>query len=58
MTVKDYKKLLSVHCDRGKHRYRMNHFGVTWCVICGRLSNADAPLIEESEKINIDCRVR
>lgn len=54
MTKEEYKKLLSFHCDKGKHRFRTNHFGITWCVICGRLSNADAPLIKEHEKILIE----
>lgn len=54
MKVDEYKKLLSFHCDKGRHRYRSNSFGITWCVICGRLSNTDAPLVQESEKITIE----
>lgn len=37
-------------CNAGKHKLRTNHFGVTWCVYCGVLSNADAePLVEEDK---------
>lgn len=26
-------------CKKGKHKLRINKFGVTWCVRCGLLSN-------------------
>ena len=27
----------------GKHKFRTNKFGVTWCVICGTLGNYNTP---------------
>ena len=44
-------------CNSGKHKFRTNRFGVTWCVYCGNLSNADSEPLQEDDKIlyvNID----
>lgn len=30
--------------SQGKHKLKENSFGITWCVICGYLSNKPAPL--------------
>lgn len=49
ITKEDWIKLKSYHCDKGKHRFRSNHFGVTWCTICGALSSKDAPQVQEDE---------
>lgn len=38
-------------CERGKHKFRTNGFGVTWCVYCGCLSNADSELLTEDDKV-------
>lgn len=27
-------------CEKGKHKFRENKFGVTWCVRCGCLSTS------------------
>ena len=27
-------------CENGKHKFRENKFGVTWCVVCGLLSTS------------------
>ena len=27
-------------CANGKHKFRENKFGVTWCVVCGLLSTS------------------
>lgn len=38
-------------CTSGKHKLRINHFGVTWCVYCGVLSNADAEPLTDDDKV-------
>jgi hypothetical protein len=40
-------------CKKGKHKFRENKFGVTWCVRCGLLSTTigTAPILEENDKI-------
>lgn len=38
ITLQDHIKLKSIRCDKGKHKFRENLFGVTWCVIYGQLS--------------------
>lgn len=48
MTPQLYNILKIRYCDKQKHRYRTNNFGVTWCSICGNLSNTDAPKLEEA----------
>ena len=46
-------------CNAGKHKLRTNRFGVTWCVYCGVLSNADAePLTEEDKVLYIKNKVK
>ena len=57
--LNEYIKLKSVRCDKGKHKYRENSFGVTWCVICGQLSNNNCGLVEklsEDDKLTIICQ--
>lgn len=39
------------NCQSGKHKLRTNRFGVTWCVYCGNLSNADSEPLEEDDKV-------
>lgn len=47
------------NCQKGKHKLKDNKFGVTWCVICGLLSNKPAPegafkganILKEEDKI-------
>lgn len=34
-------KMLTFNCGKNKHRLRTNKFGVTFCVICGLLSNSN-----------------
>ena len=34
-------KMLTFNCGKNKHRLRTNEFGVTFCVICGLLSNSN-----------------
>jgi hypothetical protein len=39
------------NCKKGKHKLRENRFGVTWCVVCGLLSNKPAEeLLKEEDK--------
>lgn len=37
------------NCDKGKHKLRDNDFGVTWCVVCGCLSNKPAGIELKTE---------
>lgn len=41
------------NCNKGKHKLKDNTFGITWCVICGYLSNKPSgiPLEEEHKSI-------
>lgn len=47
-----YNLLQERYCNKGKHRLRENNFGVTWCVICGLLSNGEVP-----DKLTDDDRI-
>lgn len=40
-----------IKCGCGKHKLKTNRFGVTWCVYCGCLSNADSELLTEDDKV-------
>lgn len=44
------KRLL---CDKGKHKFRDNIFGMTWCVICGQhsIKPSNIPLLETDKII-------
>ena len=56
ISLDEYRRLKQCHCDKGKHRFRENKFGVTWCVICGQLSINNRGLIEplkEEDKLTI-----
>lgn len=58
ISVDEHIKLKSCHCNKGKHRFRENPFGITWCVICGQLSINNAGLVQplkEDDKIIIKC---
>ena len=49
--MQDWLMLKKLHCDRDKHRMRTNQYGVTWCVICGKLSSKDSE--ELTEKFSV-----
>ncbi len=54
ITKEQWIKMLAVNCNKGKHRLRTNNAGVTWCVICGLLSNtSNAVELNEEDKIKI-----
>ena len=58
ISLEEHSKLKKVHCDKGKHKFRENKFGVTWCTICGLLSSNTYGIIhpiEEDDKITIKC---
>ena len=58
LTIEEHTKLKKCHCDKGKHRFRENKFGIVWCVICGQLSVNNHGKIEplnENDKIIINC---
>ena len=40
-------------CQKGKHKLRTNKYGVTWCVVCGLLSNTNNAQPLEDEDIII-----
>lgn len=53
ITLSQLNALKARNCDKGKHRFRTNKFGVTWCVICGSLSTKIADELQEDDKIII-----
>jgi hypothetical protein len=58
ISVDEHIKLKSCNCDKSKHRFRENSFGITWCVICGQLSVNNKGLVlplRENDKIVIKC---
>lgn len=54
-TLEHYWKLRG-KCLQGKHKLRDNEFGITWCEVCGFLSNkpCNIPLLEEDKIIISD----
>ena len=38
-------------CKKGKHKFRTNKFGVTWCVRCGLLGSESSHNLEPNEII-------
>ena len=56
--LNEYLKLKKCHCDKGKHKFRENKFGITWCTICGQLSVNNKGLVQpmsEDDKLIIKC---
>lgn len=53
VTKEQWYKMLALNCNKGKHRLRMNKFGVTWCVICGLLSNSNNAESSDNESLLI-----
>lgn len=56
ITIDEHNKLKKCHCDKGRHKFRENSFGITWCVICGQLSINNKGIIlplEENDKLII-----
>lgn len=51
ITREIYNKMLQNNCNKGKHRFRSNKFGITWCVICGLLSNKPADRASDEDLI-------
>ena len=51
----DWLKLQTIRCNKSKHKFRTNKFGVTWCVICGTLGNYNTPSqdLGEDDKLKI-----
>jgi hypothetical protein len=56
-TLEHYWKLRE-HCSKGKHKFRDNDFGMTWCVICGQHSTSPSniPLQPEEQIITTDLK--
>lgn len=53
ISVQDWLILKSRNCDRGKHRMRTNKYGVTFCVICGKLGTGVAEDLKDNESLTI-----
>ena len=53
LTKEIYWKMRA-NCTSGKHKFRENSFGITWCVVCGNLAikHYGEPLLK-SDKIII-----
>lgn len=39
VTKQEWYKMLITNCNKNKHRFRTNDLGITFCIICGLLSN-------------------
>ena len=37
LTLEIYWKMRD-RCSKGEHKFRDNDFGITWCIVCGRLA--------------------
>lgn len=58
ITIEEHTRLKKYHCDKSKHKFRENPFGITWCVICGQLSINNQGKVEpltEDDKLIIKC---
>lgn len=47
-----------MRCNRSKHKFRENKFGVTWCTVCGMLASNTYGLVKplkEDDKLLIKC---
>lgn len=56
MKYSDWVKLQAVHCNKNRHRFRTNKFGITWCIICGALGNYNVSSqdLKENDKLLIE----
>ena len=54
-TLEHYWKLRQ-QCSNGKHKFRDNKLGITWCVVCGQHSTSPSniPLTPEEQIITTD----
>lgn len=48
-----HQRMLENLCNKGKHKIKTNSFGVSFCVICGLLSNKEHESLEEDHKLLI-----
>lgn len=54
ITVDVWRKMLKNNCEKGKHRLRVNKYGVCWCMICGLLSSTNnAPTVSDGDPLTI-----
>jgi len=54
INVEEWERMLKNNCNKGKHRLRINKYGITWCIICGLLSNSpNAIPIGKNESLSI-----
>lgn len=54
----DWFKSLNL-CAKGKHKLRTNHYGVTWCVRCGLLSNTqNAQVLDQDEVLIVENEIQ
>lgn len=53
ITPQEWMLLKSRNCNKEKHRIRTNEFGVTFCVICGRLGTGFADKLKDNECLTI-----
>ncbi len=51
LTKQTYWNMRS-RCSQGKHKFRDNAFGMTWCVVCGQHSTKSSGVeLKEEDKI-------
>jgi len=58
MLTKEIFQIRKAQCEKGKHKFRDNNYGVTWCVTCGNLSNkaCGVPLTKEDQVITTNLK--
>ena len=42
ITIDELQMMKKHRCDKGKHKFRENAFGVSWCVLCGQLGGVNS----------------
>lgn len=45
--------MMKNYCSKSKHKIRENSFGISYCVICGLISNKGAQPLQDNEKLLI-----
>lgn len=53
ISPEEWSKMQKNYCSKGKHKIRENSFGISFCVICGLISNKGAQLLQDNEKLLI-----
>ena len=53
ITPEQHSKMVLNYCIKGKHKIRENHFGISFCTICGLISNKPNQSIGPNDQLLI-----